>query len=266
MKLDKVKLFFFDLETTGLDIESSEILQVWGKYISKDKEKEINSFFRPENKFISIKTRVIHWISYEKVKDKEKFNDKNETYLKLKQIEDKAIWIAHNGLSYDFPIIEKYWFLPKLKVDTLKIARYLLEQNHYEDLEESFSLQHLKYYFIDKGYLKEDDFKNLEAHNALSDVLILEKVFYVLYDLFYEKYYNDKEKDSEETTKLILTQMINISNKPLLLHKFPFGKRKGEIIEEMSSNNIMWYLNNLKDLDNDLKYTLNYHIESRNWF
>jgi DNA polymerase-3 subunit epsilon/exodeoxyribonuclease X len=59
-----------------------------------------------------------------------------------------------------------------------------------------------------------------------------------------------------------IQEMIRLSLKPVLLQKFEFGKYAGRYIEEISlsdKNYLNWMLNNL-NLDEDLRYTLEYYL------
>ena len=59
-----------------------------------------------------------------------------------------------------------------------------------------------------------------------------------------------------------IQQMKDLSLQNVLLEKFPFGKYVGKYIEEIVLSDrayIMWMLG-LEDLDEDLRYSLEYYI------
>jgi len=54
--------------------------------------------------------------------------------------------------------------------------------------------------------------------------------------------------------------MINISKNPIMLLKFPFGKHKGELMEDVPRSYFEWCLRSIENLDEDLKFTMNFYL------
>ena len=106
-----------------------------------------------------------------------------------------------------------------------------------EDVLPQKKLQFLRYQFG----LKFDQVIN--PHDALSDVLVLEKLFE-----YYSQFYSIEE-------------MIEISSKPILLKKFAFGKYKGQWFKDVAEKDIFyieWVKNNVA-MDENLKHTIDYY-------
>jgi DNA polymerase-3 subunit epsilon/exodeoxyribonuclease X len=61
-----------------------------------------------------------------------------------------------------------------------------------------------------------------------------------------------------------LESMIELSFKNVLMQKLDFGKYSGRYIEEICMNDrayLEWMLHNIKDLDEDLRYSINYYLQ-----
>ncbi len=52
--------------------------------------------------------------------------------------------------------------------------------------------------------------------------------------------------------------MIDISSKPVLIRKMPFGKHKDSKMEEIPIDYLHWL--STTDLEEDLKYTVRYYL------
>ena len=94
----------------------------------------------------------------------------------------------------------------------------------------------------------------LKSHDALSDVLITKLLLRKLMQQIQYKY--DVASESQ-----IIQQLIDLSSSPVLLKRFKFGKYKGESIEDVAMQDygyLQWMRKTL-DLDNDMKYTLDYY-------
>lgn len=232
------KLVFLDTETTGIDPLVDRLVQVAYKHNGT----LVSSYFKPPVP-ISVKSMSISHITNEMVKGKEEFLG-SDFKVKLQEILKESILVAHNA-GFDVDILYKEGVEVNRFIDTLKIVKYLDQENEIPE----YGLQYLRYFL---------NF-NIEAkaHDAEGDVLVLEKLFYYLYDWM-------KKSTSEDR---ILDEMIEISSKPLLLRMFNYGKHKGKKIEEVLSydrNYLEWMLErklNDEYFDEDWIYTLKYHLK-----
>ncbi len=234
------KIIFFDTETTG-NTQKDYLCQI----AYKNEDESFVGFYKPPIK-IPPEASAVHHISNKMIENKISFKDSPD-YQKIKNLfEDKnSIVIAHNA-PFDLMIIEKENIKPKNFICTLRLARYLDPENKIA----KYNLQYLR-------YLLEIEVE-ATAHDALGDVLVLEKLFERLKIKLMEK-----ESLNEEQ---VLEKMIQISSHPSLLHSIPFGKHLGKKIEEIAKidkNYLEWLLKQKMEsdqIDEDWIYTLKYYL------
>lgn len=234
------KLIFFDTETTG-NTEKDFLIQIAYKY---DNESFVGLYL-PENK-IPPEASAIHHITNKMVADKPTFKESTDQPIIKKLFEDKdSVVIAHNA-PFDLMIIEKEGIKPNKFICTLRVARELDPEGKIE----RYNLQYLR-------YLLELDVEAV-AHDAMGDVLVLEKLFERL-----KKKIIDEEKLDENQA---IERMIEISSHPSLLRSFSFGKHNGKKIEEVAKVDrgyLEWLLAQKLEsdqIDEDWIYTLKYHL------
>jgi len=252
-------LYFLDVETTSLDMEADITqLSMYNKNIT------LNDYFLTDKEI---------WIeAMEKTGIDKEFLEKNaktsfkdsDTLNILKDIfsnEDNII-VCHNA-DFDLWQLYKYWLTPKHYICSLKSAK-----NVFPEME-SFRLWYLRYYFNDisknlilqlQNNLK---IEKIEAHDSMSDVIILYAVFTILYKNLQERWLNWED---------IYKKMIKYTNEPILLSKIRFWKHKGKSFEELVNNSdwyqyLEWLLkdnekkkNDWEQVDEDLLYTVKYHL------
>lgn len=224
-------IIFLDTETTGIDVEN-RLCQLAYKVENGESK---NLFFKPPTA-ISTEASSIHHITNEMVKDKIAFKESEEFNILQKIIDDEGILVAHNA-EFDIKVLEWEGIRINKFVDTCKIVKYL------EDLPR-YNLQFLRYH-----YEMEID---ATAHDASGDILFLEKLFYILRDKMQKKLVGN-----------VIEKMIEISSKPLLLRRMPFGKYKSMPFERVPKDYLNWLSN--QDIDGDLRYTVDYYLnENKN--
>lgn len=232
-------LIFLDTETTGVDLVVDRLCQV----AYKTDDKVVSQFFKPPVP-ISVKSMSISHITNKDVADKEDFSASQMKKDLLELLKDKIL-VAHNA-GFDVDMLFKEGIpIPKF-IDTLKIVKFLDSENEIPE----YGLQYLRY-FLDF------DIK-ATAHDAVGDVLVLEKLFNYLYE---------RMKKDNKTQEEVLDQMIEISSKPLLLRLFNYGKHKGKIVEEVlgyDRSYLEWMLEqklNNDYYDDDWIFTLKHHLK-----
>jgi len=100
-----------------------------------------------------------------------------------------------------------------------------------------------------------------EAHDALGDVLVLEKLFERLLDKIIKE-----ENISEEKA---IEKMIDISSRPSLMNMFNFGKHNGKTVAEVAKVDrgyLDWMLGQKEqnpDNEEDWIYTLKYYLAKK---
>ena len=203
-----MKIIFLDTETTGID-ETDFLCQL----AYKTGDEIFCELFKPPVK-ISIEASSVTHISNKMVADKPSFKDSPD-YKKLKSmLEDKNnIMVAHNA-KFDIGMIKKEDIVPTNTICTLRVARYLDKEHKIPQ----HKLQYLRYYL-------EIEIE-AAAHDALGDVLVLEKLFERLLKKIMET-----ENLSRETA---IDQMVDISSHPVLFKYFNFGKHKNVSVEEVA--------------------------------
>src|SRR3989344_4650744 len=235
------KLIFFDTETTG-NTEKDFLVQI----AYKNNNESFAGLYKPKIK-IPPEASAIHHITNKMVADKPTFKESTDQPIIKKLFEDEnSILVAHNA-PFDLMIIEKEDIKPKKFICTLRLARYLDK----EDKIERYNLQYLRYLL---GLDVE-----ATAHDALGDVLVLEKLFERL----------KKKIKAEENLKEdgAIEKMIEISSHPSLFRTINFGKHNGKKLEEVLATDrgyLEWLLAQKLESDqieDDWIYTLKHHLK-----
>ncbi len=230
-------LIFTDVQTTGIETDD-----VVCSVAALEDEKVFYELIN-EGKKIPPSASSIHHITNEMIKDKKPFKMTQVYEILQKSNTFENTLIAHN-VQFDlkiFAVSGLQW--QGDVIDTLKVTKHLIKEC------EQFSLQFLRYEL--KLYRQEDALKQkygikdaLCSNNALNDVFVTKLLFEYLLE------YATVEK------------MKELSFQKVLLEKFPFGKYMGKYIEEIVQydiNYVNWMLC-LEDLDEDLKYSLEYYL------
>lgn len=233
-------LIFLDTETTGNGPED-RLCQISYKI----GDKIVDELYDPGLP-IKIEAMAVHHITEKMIKGKPSFKDSPE-YKELETLfSNGAIFVAHNA-KFDAGMVEKEGLKPKQIIDTYRVARHLDPDYKIQ----SYGLQYLRYLL---GIEVE-----AVAHDAKGDVLVLEKLFERLLKKIMET-----ENLSEDTA---IEQMIDLSQKPIIIRYFKFGKYKNESIEDILSKDrgyLEWLLKEKKlandDNDEDFIFTLEHYL------
>lgn len=235
-------LIFLDLETTGL--ESEDKICSIAIIVIDEAENYYKYELINEGKKIPAEASSIHHITNEMIKNGPAFIESEIFEFLQKNNSDENTLIAHN-IKFDLEKLSSSGISWKGDIiDTLRVTKHLIPEC------ELFSLQVLRY---ELKLYKEEDKESLKcgikdaliAHNALSDALVLKLLFAYLLELSNEN------------------EMKELSFKNVLIEKFGFGKYKGKYIEEISMNDrayLEWMLTSVSDLDEDLRYSINYYL------
>lgn len=237
-------LIFLDTETTGNNLFEDRICQVCYSY----KDKITTEYFKPPVP-ISIKAQSITHITNKMVADKKAFQD-SKMKKDLQKLLLENILVAHNA-AFDIHMLGMEGVAVKKFICTLKIARFLDEECKIPE----YNLQYLRY-FLDLNV-------EADAHDAKSDVIVLEALFKNLFAQML-KIYGSGEK--------VIAKMIEVSSLPFLIKFFNFGKYKGRKVEEiiiLDKNYLEWLLtqktqNNQTNNEEDWIYTLKFHLKISN--
>ncbi len=217
-----------DTETCDFDSGIVEIASIDINNNEIDYTSQKSHFVNPQ-KPISISAMAIHHITDEMVANSPLIDDVIGNY------KGSDYLVAHNA-EFDKRM------MPEMDVPficTLKLARRL-----YPELE-SHSNQYLRYALKLKVHVPD----GLHAHRALYDCIVTASLF-------------KRIKDDSGWSD---TEMLEITNQPLLLNKLRFGKYKGMTFTEVKKENagyLTWLLGQ-PDLDPDVEFSIKYWMEKR---
>lgn len=235
------KLIFFDTETTG-NTEKDFLVQIAYKH---GKESFAGLYMPPVK--IPPEASAVHHITNKMVANKPTFKESTDQPIikKLFESEDSVV-VAHNA-PFDLMIIEKEDIKPAKFICTLRVARYLDKECKIP----RYNLQYLRY-FLDLEVAA-------TAHDALGDVLVLEK----LYERLKNKIMETEGLNEEEA----VIKMVEISSHPSLIYTINFGKHNGKKVEDVLASDrpyLEWLLAQKLESDqieDDWIYTLKHHLE-----
>jgi len=238
----------FDTETTG-NQETDRIIQV-GAMIVHSKEKiEVFDELCSTEIPIRIEAMEVHNITPDLLTGKPPyaetvFAQKVETYNRKENY-----LIAHN-IAFDLGMLEKEGFENHYTlIDTVRCAKHLLPELPYH------RLQYLRYALELYKTETEEAEKlgiTIKAHDAIGDVLVMKLLLSRLVSLTQEHFpgVNPMQK------------MAELTQTPVLIQHFKFGKYKERKIEEIAQEDpgyLKWMRNNL-ELDEDMKFTLDQYL------
>lgn len=252
LKYKYMKIIFFDTETTGNEPKKDLLCQLAYKIGSES----FCELYKPSIPIPPEASAITH-ITNRMVADKEAFQESNE-YKKIKELfEDKdSVVVAHNA-KFDIAIMDNEKIYPSNFICTLRVARALDKEN----VIPQYKLQYLRYYL--------DIDIEAEAHDALGDVLVLEKLFERLINKMKETpsaFGISPLAGGEEIQNQIIKRMIDISSRPSLMNLFSFGKHNGKTVAEVARIDpgyLDWMLTQKEqnpENEEDWIYTLKHHL------
>ena len=236
-----MQIILLDTETTDKD-ENARIVQLAYKNMATGDK--INEYFKPPVP-ISYGAMATHHVTNEMAADKPIF-DQSKHQASLIRILADNILAAHNAL-FDIMVLKNEGVEAGKYIDTLRLARHLVDS-------EQYNLQYLRY------SLK----LNVEglAHDAMGDVIVLESLFEYLKNAVKKKFVLNSDIE-------VLQKMLELTQTPVLLNIFGFGKYKGKAFEEVSmidKGYLEWLYNSESkksefEQSNDLIYTLKHYLK-----
>ena len=231
-------LIFLDIQTSGLEREdvvcSIALLS------------EIESLYElvNEGKKIPPQASAIHHITNEMIHNSPKLKE-TDTWNYLQKYNTREHLLVGHNIGFALRFLENSGFVWQGDiVDTQRVSKHLLGEC------EEFSLQYLRYEL--KLYAEEPRLKAeygikdaLEPYSALGHVIVIKALFEMLVEMC-----------GVDQLRLLTTQKV-------LLGKFSFGKYQSRYIEEivMSDRGYIEWMLALEDLDEDLRYSLEYYLQ-----
>lgn len=235
------KIIFFDTETTGNEPKNDFVCQL----AYKTDNETFCELYKPLIPIPPEASAITH-ITNKMVADKPSFKESDD-YKSIKSLFENpdSVVVAHNA-KFDLAIIAKEDILPSKFICTLRVARALDKDN----IIPQYKLQYLRYYL--------DIDIEASAHDALGDVLVLEKL--------YERLLAKIMKEDSLSEEKAIEKMIDISSRPSLMNIFNFGKHNGKTIEEVARIDrgyLEWMLAQKEqnpDNEEDWIYTLKHYL------
>ena len=209
--MDRSKLIFLDTETTGRG-PMSRLCQVAYSIGGE----EFEALFKPPVP-IEIEAMAVSHITNRMVEDKDPFLGSVMAKHLADIFSSGHIMVAHNA-QFDAEMLKREGIETENFIDTFKITQHIDKNSEIP----RYALQYLRYFF-------DLDVADAQAHSALGDVRVLEKLFARLF----EKMHGEKDDEAETIRK-----MIEISSKPIFIKKFNFGKYRDMLVGEVAMNDI----------------------------
>ena len=244
------KYIILDTETTGTD-EQDRIIQL-GYMVLGAKEIEVHNEFCSADVPINFAAMEVHGITPEMIEGKPKCTEM-PAYKRLIELNTSDNYMIIHNAPFDLKMLEKEGFEVAMKViDTLRVAKHIFEN------EEAHRLQYFRYKM--ELYKEEETEANklgieVKAHDAIGDVLVLKLFLTKLRKAVEEKFPGENPVE----------KMVDLTNTPILVKTFRFGKHKGESLEEVAREDagyLRWMLSSMDNLDDDLRYSINYYLEN----
>jgi len=245
-----VKYIILDTETTGTD-EQDRVIQL-GYMVLGAKEIEVHNEFCSTEIPIKFGAMEVHGITPDMIEGKPECVQ-TQAYKRLLELNTPQNYLIIHNAPFDIKMLEKEGFETMMKViDTLRVAKHVMPD------EEAHRLQYFRYKMeLYKEEQKEADALGIEvkAHDAIGDVLVLKLFLSRLKKLVQEKFPNENPVE----------KMVDLTNTPILVTAFRFGKHKGKTLEEVAREDagyLRWMLKSMDNLDDDLRYSINYYLEA----
>ncbi len=242
------KYVILDTETTGTD-EQDRVIQL-GYMVLGGKEIEVHNEFCSADVPINYAAMEVHGITPEMIKGKPKCTEM-PAYKRLLELNTPENYMIIHNAPFDLKMLEKEGFEVAMKViDTLRVAKHV-----YED-EEAHRLQYFRYKM---GLYKEEEAEakklgiEVKAHDAIGDVLVLKLFLTKLREAVEKKYPGENPVE----------KMVDLTNTPILVKTFRFGKHKGKSLEEVAQEDpgyLRWMLSSMDNLDDDMRYSINHYL------
>lgn len=202
----------FDTETTSADPSKARVVEI-AIYDTFTSEIQEERCFPTAS--IEIGAMATHHITIDSVRGLPQFSQ-TAIFKYIKENAQSEIFVAHNA-PYDTEVLHNEDITLTRVIDTLRVAKHLCS----DDEPESYSLQYLRYFYkLDELAYDEEVLVAQEGspHSALYDTVVLRWLYTFLYRKV-QKLHPGKDPDEV---------MLELSGKIPLVHRFRFGKYRGE--------------------------------------
>lgn len=239
-----------DTETTGA-AELDRVIQL-GYMVLGAKEIEVHNELCSTSVAISFGAMEVHGIVPAMLEGKPECTQ-TRAYQRLLELNTPNNYMIIHNAPFDLGMLAKEGFVTQMKViDTLRVAKHLFPE------EEAHRLQYFRYKMeLYKEEQKEADALGIEvkAHDAIGDVLVLKLLLSRLREAVQKQFPGENPVE----------KMVDLTNTPILIQTFRFGKYKGKTLQEVASSDagyLRWMLTSMENLDEDLRYSINHFLEN----
>ena len=242
------KYIILDTETTGVG-ETDRVIQL-GFIVLGTKPVEVHNEFNSSDMPISFGAMEVHGITPDLLEGKPACTE-TSAYTRLLELNTNDNYLIIHNAPFDIKMLEKEGFETQMKViDTLRVAKHVLPD------EEAHRLQYFRYK-MDLYKEEEKEAADLgivvKAHDAIGDVLVLKLLLSKLRVIVQEAFPSENPVE----------KMLDLTNTPILVKTFRFGKHKGKELAEVAREDagyLRWMLSSMETLDDDLRYSINYYL------
>lgn len=229
-----MKYIVTDTETTGLNHEEDGILEIAGVH-QDSSVKPFESFCNP-GVLISVEAKATHHITEDMIANSPHPDYVVKIMLHKLGYDKETVMVAHNA-QFDRGFIGKCY--PPLEEPFKWLCTYRCAMHIWPDAT-GHSNQVLRYLLGVKLELPD----GLYPHRALYDVIVTKAIL---------------ERMLETHT---LEQLINLTQKPVLLTKVRFGKHKGAQWKDLPKDYLKWICNQ-QDMDADVRHTAHSYLHAQ---
>jgi len=238
----------FDTETTG-NQEADRIIQVGAMIVHSKENIEVFDELCSTSVPISIEAMEVHNITPDVIENQPPYAE-TAFAKKVEELNKKENYLIAHNIGFDLGMLEKEGFSNHYTlIDTVRCAKHLLPDSPYH------RLQYLRYsldLYKTEGAEAAKLGITIKAHDAIGDVLVMKLLLSKLVQLTQEHFpgMNPMQK------------MAELTQTPVMMKTFKFGKYKGRDIEEIANEDmgyLKWMRKNL-DLDEDMTFTLDHYL------
>ncbi|MFT7823930.1 MAG: exonuclease domain-containing protein [Sulfurimonas sp.] len=238
----------FDTETTG-NQEQDRIIQVGAMIVHNKEDIEVYDELCSTDVPIALEAMEAHNITPDVIENQPPFSElafakKIEEYNR-----EENFLIAHN-IQFDLGMIQKEGFENRYTIiDTFRCAKHLYPELPYH------RLQYLRYaleLYMTEGAEADKLGITIKAHDAIGDVLVMK--------LLLSRLVQEAQKQFEGKNPMQI--LAELTQTPVLMRTFKFGKYKGREIAEIADEDmgyLQWMRKNL-ELDEDMQFTLDSYL------
>jgi exodeoxyribonuclease X len=238
----------FDTETTG-NQEPDRIIQIGALIVHSKENIEVYDELCSTDVPISLEAMEVHNITPDVIENQPPFSELTFAKKIEEYNSEENFLIAHN-IQFDLGMIQKEGFENHYTtIDTFRCAKHLYPDMPYH------RLQYLRYaleLYMTEGAEADKLGITIKAHDAIGDVLVMKLLLSRLIQAASEQF---EGKNPMQT-------LAELTQTPVLMRTFKFGKYKGREIAEVADEDmgyLQWMRNNL-ELDEDMQFTLDSYL------